>query len=117
MYIPKGCPLSSMISASTRRHRCFKFSSLGWNLIILHRFLADFSPSPMPDQEWTVVPPMGTAAIPVDAVTATLSRRLSVPRSSAMIVCKRYDLPVPTQRGDVVNREDEGKARAYRQNQ
>ncbi|KAJ8593557.1 hypothetical protein M405DRAFT_731234, partial [Rhizopogon salebrosus TDB-379] len=52
-------------------------------------------PSPIPAQECTVVPPMLTDAIPVDAVIA----RPSWPRPprTRMISRKSTDLPVPGQ--------------------
>jgi len=51
-------------------------------------------PSPTPAKEWSVVPPMLMAAIPVDAVTATAESPKSS-RSCSMIALSRTLLPVP----------------------
>lgn len=53
-------------------------------------------PRPIPAKLWIVVPPMLQAAIPVEAVTATASGRLTcLLRRSLMICLRRTDLPVP----------------------
>lgn len=49
---------------------------------------------PMPAHEWSVVPPIFTEAIPVDAVIARVG--LPLPPQASMMARSRTDFPVPT---------------------
>jgi len=52
----------------------------------------------MPANEWTVEPPMLTAAMPVEAVTQTAPGSGYLSRSDLISSRRRTDLPVPVQR-------------------
>ncbi|KAI6159526.1 hypothetical protein EDD17DRAFT_1486267, partial [Pisolithus thermaeus] len=58
-------------------------------------------PKPIPAHEWTVVPPIFTLAIPVEAVIA--KRPDPCPPQTRMISRSRTDLPVPERSDPVKN--------------
>ncbi|KAG2123605.1 hypothetical protein DEU56DRAFT_745290, partial [Suillus clintonianus] len=61
---------SSSMRVRTRCHRSLTRSNLGWPRNLPPSFFASSRPSPIPAHECTVVPPMLTDAIPVEAVIA-----------------------------------------------
>eukprot|EP00966_Prymnesium_polylepis_P104384 2417538-Prymnesium_polylepis.1 len=67
---PSSIETSSTTSAAHCRHR----RSDALPTILACSTAADSRPMPIPANEWTVVPPMWHAAMPVDAVTKTCCR-------------------------------------------
>lgn len=75
------------------------FKAFLFRLTIEHSCSTVPVPKPIPAKEWTVIPPMLHAAIPVDAVTAMESSLLTnFLRKAAIISRRRTDFPVPESR-------------------
>lgn len=83
-----------MMRVSTWRQRSRTFTNFGWPRNLPARLLADSWPKPIPAQECSVVPPMLTEAIPVEAVMPSVADE--EPPDMRIISRKRTDLPVPT---------------------
>lgn len=86
-----------MIRVSTFLQRLRSDSKAGWCLSLPTNFLTGSSPSLIPAQECSVTPPMLIAAIPVEAVIATVSGISEEPFVKNLIISlNRTDFPVPT---------------------
>ena len=86
--------LSSNIRVFTVRQRSRTLLSFSWPRNLPASFFASSFPIPIPAHECSVVPPIFTAAIPVDAVIARPG--LPLPPHASMMARSRTDFPVPT---------------------
>lgn len=86
--------LSSIINVSVDCHLLHTFRRVFCPLIFPTSLSTGSFASPHPAKEWRVDPPILTAAIPVDAVTANF-RRSGGPLSALMIARSRTDFPDP----------------------
>jgi hypothetical protein len=82
-----------MIKACTSCQRSLTFESSGWPRILPAKVFSGSWPRPMPAHECSVVPPILTDAMPVDAVIPSVDD--APPPRILMISRSNPDLPVP----------------------